>query len=154
MKFLYGRYGIDILSVFLLFVSSLLNLTRYTYYFGLALLLLIIFRAFSRNKSKRIEENNKFITFVNKFLKRFNKQLPYNVPAINFDSIPYIKQAYSIYKAQKNMRKAQKAREKEANKNFKIVSCPKCGQKLKLPKGKNKIIVTCKRCGHEFKMKT
>lgn len=154
MKFLYGRYGIDILSIFLLFVSSLLNLTRYTYYFGLALLVLIIFRTFSRNKWKRGEENNKFITFANKFLKKFNKQLPYNIPAINFDSLPYIKQAYNIYKGQKNQRKAQKAREKEQNKNFKIVACPKCGQKLRLPKGKNKIIVTCKRCGHEFKMKT
>ncbi|MGL5417751.1 MAG: hypothetical protein ACRDAU_18935 [Clostridium sp.] len=147
MKFLYGRYGIDIFSIFLLFLSSILNLFRYTHYIGLIILILIIFRALSKNKYKRNEENIKFITLINKFLKKFNKQLPYNMPTLNFDSLAYFKQAYSIYKTQKNIKKEQ-------NKNFKILTCPNCGQKLRVPKGKKKIVVTCSRCKKEFKAKS
>ena len=37
---------------------------------------------------------------------------------------------------------------------YKIVSCPNCGQKLRLPRRKGKIIVTCKRCHNEFNLRT
>ncbi|MGL4873066.1 MAG: hypothetical protein ACRC30_00230 [Clostridium sp.] len=147
MKFLYGRYGVDVFSIFLLFLSSILNLFKYTHYIGLLLLILIVFRVFSKNKYARSSENTKFITFINKFLKKFNKQIPYNIPTLNFDSLPYFKQAYSIYKAQKTAQKAK-------NKNFKILTCPSCGQKLRVPKGKKKIVVTCSRCTKEFKAKS
>lgn len=39
-------------------------------------------------------------------------------------------------------------------KKYKVVKCPKCGQKLRLPRGKGKIVVTCRKCLNEFKMKS
>lgn len=39
-------------------------------------------------------------------------------------------------------------------KKYKILKCPKCSQKLRIPRHKGKIVVTCKKCGHEFKAKS
>lgn len=40
------------------------------------------------------------------------------------------------------------------SKNYKILKCPKCSQKLRIPRHKGKIVVTCKKCGNEFKAKS
>lgn len=39
-------------------------------------------------------------------------------------------------------------------KTHKYYKCKKCGQKLRVPKGKGKIEVTCPRCGEKFIKKT
>ena len=36
------------------------------------------------------------------------------------------------------------------NKNFKILTCPNCSQKLRVPRKKGKITITCKKCGKKF----
>lgn len=40
------------------------------------------------------------------------------------------------------------------DKNYVVVKCPKCSQKLRLPRKKGNIVVTCKSCRFEFKMRT
>lgn len=140
MNFFYGRYGIDVLSLFLVIISGFFNFNRYTNIIGLILLLIAVFRTFSKNISKRTSELYKFIGFLNKILNRFGKSIPYNLPVAKLDSIPvafaHLKYKFTQYR------------------KYKIVSCPNCGQKLRLPRGQKKIIVTCKRCSHEFRMKT
>lgn len=39
-------------------------------------------------------------------------------------------------------------------KTHKYFKCPKCGQMVRLPKGKGKICITCPKCKHEFVKKT
>ncbi len=78
--------------------------------------------------------------YANRFLSKFNKAIPSNLPVFHFgDCVPI----FSNFKRWFNEKK-----------NYKIVKCPKCGQKLRLPRGKGKITVTCKRCFYEFKMKS
>ncbi len=34
--------------------------------------------------------------------------------------------------------------------NHKYFICPKCGQNVRVPKGRGKITITCPKCGHKF----
>ena len=140
MRFFYGIYGIDLLSIFLLFLSSLLNLSFFTRAFGLILFFICLFRIFSKNIYKRQSENLIFIGFLNKLLKRFNVQIPTNLPTVTFNSF-----IYSFKIIQNNLNQFI---------HYKITKCPSCGQKLRLPRRKGKIIVTCKRCSNKFDLRT
>lgn len=66
MRFMQGRNGVDQLSQFLnivvlvIFVISLFTKWAPLYYIGIALLIYMYFRIFSKNISKRYAENQKF----------------------------------------------------------------------------------------------
>lgn len=140
MRFFYNIYGIDLLSLFLLFLSSLLNLTFFTRIFSFLIFLIAILRMFSKNIYKRQSENLIFISFLNKLLKRFKVQIPTNLPPVTFNSLIY---SFKIINSKFN-----------EFVNFKITKCPSCGQKLRLPRRKGKIVVTCKRCSNKFDLRT
>ena len=140
MKFLQGIYGIDLLSLVLLLIASLFNISRYTSFIGLALVIVSLLRIFSRNIAKRQAENNSLITFLNKPLAKLGVRIPYNSQPIDFTSLSY---SFKIIKSKLNEMK-----------NYKITKCPQCGQKLRLPRKKGKIVVTCKRCLHKFDFRT
>ena len=124
MKIFYGSYGFDILSIFLMILSCILSLFNITSIIGLAIFIFAIYRAFSKKTYKRINELNSFTFIVNNILSKFN-QIKYEVQ-------------YKITNFKK----------------YKIVKCPKCKQKLRLPRGKGAIIVTCKSCSHKFNLRT
>ena len=140
MRFLQGIYGIDLFSLLLLFLASLFNFSRYTWFIGAAITIISLLRIFSRNIYKRQAENNSLVTFLNKPLSRFGLRIPYNMQPIDFNSFSY---AFQIIKKTINEKK-----------NYKITKCPNCGQKLRLPRKKGNIVVTCKRCLHKFDFRT
>jgi hypothetical protein len=39
-------------------------------------------------------------------------------------------------------------------KTYRFFTCPKCKQKIRIPKGKGKIEITCRTCGEKFIRKT
>ncbi len=51
----------------------------------------------------------------------------------------------SVLNVKKNM---------EDRKTHKVFKCNKCGQKLRVPRGKGKIVITCKKCGNKFEKTT
>lgn len=124
-RFMYGRYGIDALNVFiiiLLAVIAAVNLFFHSFYvyavqwvlFGLFLL-----RAVSKGYTARQKENNAFLKVANpviakiKLLKRMNRERDYRV--------------------------------------FK--KCPACKAVISLPRKKGKHSVKCPKCGNNFKVK-
>lgn len=75
-----GRYGVDTLSNYLLYgglaVIVIFNLFDWPIggLIGWAVLILGYFRTFSRNRSKRYQENQKFLTFKRKFESKWKTQ--------------------------------------------------------------------------------
>ena len=80
-KFMIGRYGVDKLSNYLLYgglaIVVLFNLLNWPIggFFGWIAVILGYYRTFSRNRSKRYQENQKFLTFKRKIDSTWRKQL-------------------------------------------------------------------------------
>lgn len=140
MKFLQGSYGIDILSILLFLIGLFLNMFKFTYILGIAFIILGLYRALSKKTYLRKTELNKFIGISNKFLSKFNKSLPYNLPVYNLNNLSFIFTKFDNYLKQR--------------KHYKIVKCPICAQKLRLPKGKGKVVITCSKCHNKFDSKS
>ena len=58
MNFLYGAYGFDLLSIFLLILSFIFSFMRHTRILAMILNLIVLYRAFSKNIYKRSSEYN------------------------------------------------------------------------------------------------
>ena len=123
---MFGRYGTDQLSVFLLAVYVILAvISRLSYhlYFlswvALIPLVLAVLRMFSRNLERRRAENAKFLSLASPFVRWFKLR-----------------------------------RTIQRDKDHCYVKCPNCGQYLRVPRGKGKITVTCRNCGVSFEEKS
>lgn len=145
MNFLYrlkeymrGRNGVDNLSIALvvvaMIISFILNLCgiraiawqRIIVY---AILGVATFRILSRDISKRANENEKFMSIINRFRK--NKGGNY----------------YQPYQT-------QFTKKPKKDKNYKYFKCKNCKAQLRVPKGKGKINVTCPKCKTKFQSKS
>ena len=144
MNFLNGTYGFDLLSIVLVLLSFILNIFDITRVLGIIVFAYAIYRAFSKKTYKRINELNRFTFIVNNILSKFNKKLPDTLHRLTFNNIPsfFNQIKYEVQYKITNFKK------------YKIVKCPKCKQKLRLPRGKGAIIVTCKSCSHKFNLRT
>jgi hypothetical protein len=61
------------------------------------------------------------------------------------------------YKRYQELVLFEKVFSKQAFENFrkyKVFKCPKCSQKLRIPRKKGRVTITCKKCGNEFKGKS
>ncbi len=124
-KLMYGRYGGDQLSLFLMAVYLVLYLISSLFdlavlgWITLLLAAWAVFRTFSRNLPKRRAENAKFMELAG--------------PAIRWVRL---------------------CRAQRKDKDHCYFKCPNCGQHLRVPKGKGKITVTCRSCGVSFEEKS
>lgn len=124
-RFMYGRYGSDQLSRFLLIVGIALYIVSWitglglVSYVALALYVWTIFRMFSRNLEKRRAENQKYLHFFGGF-----------------------------------QASAKQARNRAKNrKEYRYFRCSKCKSWLKLPRGVGEVTVTCGKCKNQFRKK-
>ena len=124
-KLMYGRYGSDQLSFFLLILYVVLILLSGLPHMGvlswaaLAVLLWDLFRMFSRRIDRRRAENARFLTLAG--------------PAVR-----WVRMRVTVFR----------------DKEHRYFRCPNCGQYLRVPRGKGKINVTCRNCGASFEEKS
>ena len=121
-QFMVGRYGTDGLNQFLSIASLVLLLiaivsrVQIFTWLGIALLIFCYYRTFSRNISKRTEENYKFYTLKDRIDGKFRG----------------LKDQWANRKL------------------YHYYRCPKCRQKLRVPRGRGRIQISCPRCGTQF----
>ena len=124
-KLMYGRYGSDQLSLFLLLVYLVLIVLSGLPHLGvlswlaLAVLLWDLFRIFSRRIDRRRAENARFLTLAG--------------PAVR-----WVRMRVTVFR----------------DKEHRYFRCPNCGQYLRVSRGKGKINVTCRNCGASFEEKS
>lgn len=130
-RFMEGRYGYDHLSRFmsitaliLLIVSIFVPKAWICFYIALVLIIWMYFRIFSRNTAKRYAENERFLKFTSHFRRGTR----------GAGSSGYADREY----------------QREQRKKYKYFKCPKCGQKVRVPRGRGKICITCPKCRAEF----
>lgn len=124
-RFMYGRYGMDQLSVALTVIGCVvtfaLSFIRMPYYrlIGFIPYIIVIMRVLSRNVDRRRAENERFLKLWYPWKEFFAKK----------------------------QRQAQ-------DYNHKYYRCPKCAHVLRVPKGRGKIEITCPYCDKKFKRNT
>ena len=113
-QFMYGRNGIDGLGIAILVLSFVLRRINYIcYVISLLLLIIFIYRVFSKNLYQRRKENSFFMRYFSKVSN-------------------YFKSATSLARERAVVKQTHK-----------IYVCPKCKKRLKVPKGKGKIEISC-----------
>ena len=124
-KLMYGRYGSDQLSLFLLFFYVALVLLANLPFMGwltwaaLVVLLWDLYRMFSRRHDRRRAENARFLALFGPVIR-------------------WVKMRRTIHR----------------DKEHCYFKCPSCGQYLRVPRGKGKITVSCRNCGASFEEKS
>lgn len=121
-RFMYGRYGVDSLGYFLMWLTIgdiILNLFIKSGVLDTICLVLIIYsyyRMLSKNIAARSREN----TF-------------------------YLKHTVKIRRLIKRMRMISVLKKK-----YRIFRCPECSLRVKIPKRKGRVEITCPKCRNRF----
>jgi hypothetical protein len=133
-------YGSDSFLKIIFIVGIFLIVTRYLWILGVVLIVYSIWRSKSiivhgGNNESYIKENIK---------RNFNHKLK------------DLKQTMKEYMQQNNnkIKKYNPMDKLRQKRKYIITNCPKCTQKLRVPRDKGKIIVICSKCGSEFRLKT
>ncbi|MBU3129606.1 hypothetical protein [Clostridium tagluense] len=138
-------YGWDRFSKIILFIGVFLFVTGYAWILGTAIIIYSIWRSKSIKVHGR--NNKKFVFETTK--RSFNYKMDNFKKSMNLTNIKKdIEMLNAKIKKYKPMERLKERRK------YIVTICPKCGQKLRLPKGKGKIIVTCSKCCSEFRLKT
>ena len=125
-RFMYGRYGQDEFSRFLLIIALVLLILGFFIRFpGLSLLVLgllayVYFRMLSRNIAARSAENQKFLELKGRVV--------------------------GFFKGRSGGAQRQG--------DHMIFRCPKCSQKIRIPCGKGMVEITCPKCRTKFRKRT
>mgnify|MGYP001584585874 CR=1 FL=1 len=133
-------YGWDRFSKVTLLVGIFLLVTRYSSILASALIIYSICR--SRSTKMHGRNNNKFV------YENIEKNLHFKIKKFKQSLKQNIKDIKSKIKKYKPLEKFKEKR------NYIVTYCPKCRQKLRVPRRKGKIIVTCSKCNSDFRLRT
>ncbi len=118
----YGAYGTDRMTRFLLVFAAILLVLSFLTPVGFLYYIA-------------------FIILFYCYFRMFSK----NIPARYKENETFVKYTDKFLDFFKNLKFGA-----NRNKSFHIYKCPKCGQKIRIPRGKGKVSVRCPVCGEEF----
>ena len=149
-RFMEGRYGqnqlsrfLSILALILLVISMFVSRAWILFYIAVILIIYADFRVMSRNIAKRSAENDRFMELTDRLSSRSGARQGNR----GFGSS-------SGSRTGRASRAQNRSYQKEQKKIYKYFKCPKCGQKVRVPKGHGKICITCPKCSVEFVRKS
>lgn len=157
--FMKDRYGVDELAmimggagVVLALIGTIANLDPLTW-LALAVILLALARAFSKNGAARRKENEAFRSFANKVpgLRDLVARMGGGADD-SAASTSGAKRGPSQADLDRAKRTAKKMWKERKTSHF--LKCPNCGQIMSVPKGKGKIRVTCPKCRTKIETKS
>lgn len=131
-----GRYGVDQLNRFLLIVALVLIVidmfmrSRILHFLTIILLIYTYSRMFSRNIRARSTENQKFLQITSRF--RGNR---------------------GGYGNNSGRQGGMSGFWKKKDPDHRILRCPGCGEKLRVPRNAGTIRIKCPHCGEQFTKK-
>ena len=121
-RMMYGRYGNDQFSSFLTWMG----------------LILIIIDVWAKTGVLYFLGLASFIYgYVRIFSKKYDKRAAENKW--------FLSHTTGVRNVFKRMKKS-----KEAGKDYKIFTCPRCEQMIRIPRGKGRIEIRCPKCGNTF----
>ena len=127
-KFMQGRYGVD-------------DLSRFTMGVALVLIILAMFaNIFSRTVGSTLDILG-VAAIVYAYIRIFSRNIQQRY-AENQKFLQMTSKFRFRFKKEKDMMKQRKTHH--------IYSCPGCGQKIRIPKGKGKIEIECPKCHTKF----
>ena len=118
----YGAYGTDRLTKFLLIVT----------------LILIVLTSFGPMRTLSILP---IILLIYSYFRLFSR----NIPKRYHENEVYMRYRAKFIGFFKNFRYNLSQR-----RTYHIYRCPKCSQKIRIPRGKGKIMVHCPKCSNDF----
>lgn len=121
-RFMTGRYGVD-------------ELGKYSLYLTIALLIIGLF------VRSRFLNGITFILVLVLYFRMFSKNYAQRRKE-NEIFLKYKNQVVRFFNKEKRMAQDRV--------KFHIYTCPSCGQKIRIPRGKGKIAITCPKCKTEF----
>lgn len=122
MSFMRGRYGIDKFSNFLMGAACVV----------------IFLNLFMRNGLLSLIG---LVVFIYAYYRMFSR----NISKRSSENTWFLNKTYGIrryFLKQRDMAQIRKTHH--------IYRCPKCGQNVKVPRGRGKIEITCPKCRNEF----
>ena len=133
-EFMRGRYGADELERFLMVVTVILIVINF--FVGSRLLNLIVtalliwsfFRMLSRNFTARSNENMAFVRHRDTVLSKINR-------------------------GRLSGGSGSGGKKASSDRAYHYFSCPSCGQRVRVPRGRGRVRIICPKCRTEFEKK-
>lgn len=175
-----GRNGFDRLGIFTwcvtiaFFIATIPSHNFIVYLIAVAFLAWSVFRMMSKNIDRRYLEEQRFLKFfynIKYFItdtknwftrKKFASTQKKDAKAARKFEAERKRQA-AAEEAERKRQAAEQQRQAEAQRKaqakadakiYKYFECPKCAQKIRVPKGHGKIEITCPKCGEKFIKRT
>lgn len=126
IKFMQGRYGIDQLSQFTM---------------GAALVMIVLAIFLQRSYAGTLLDTLGLLLIVYTYFRIFSR----NIQKRYAENQKYLNATSKL-----RMRIGREKNMMEQRKTHHIYTCPGCGQKIRIPRGKGKIEIDCPKCHTKF----